>query len=341
MMLAVEALSVAHSRHINRFAIASSDRDYVPLLNKLRELGRMVIGIGVSRENVSPIYVQACDQFFYYVDLLQVGEAEGVPIGGDTANPNLHEAFKVLQRAVAAIEEAGQEAYGARLAPFMRQLMPDFSLSALGCASFKEFIQKAEEARKVTVDWQGHVGDYIVKLKPGVKTDALKPSFVPLVDYKNPTQTAHYYKKLLERKLRVPYPSLSERRKTLQALERTYFNLSKSGAVCLTEWSEETYRRELEGGKVNQTTVFKILSSLYLAKCFEFTPTDNIYNPMITGLLCEPSMWEEKMYEAQLRGMLITDPQVVLVPEAISWLFYEDLGHIEEANKLINAVRPT
>lgn len=65
MRLVIDALELNYARqHIDSFAIASGDSDFVPLANKLRENDRRVIGLGV-KEATSPFFVRACDEFLY------------------------------------------------------------------------------------------------------------------------------------------------------------------------------------------------------------------------------------------------------------------------------------
>jgi uncharacterized LabA/DUF88 family protein len=63
--LVIDALELAYLRgHIDTFVIASGDSDFCPLAYKLREIGRMVIGMGV-KEATSPLFVKACDEYVY------------------------------------------------------------------------------------------------------------------------------------------------------------------------------------------------------------------------------------------------------------------------------------
>src|SRR3954466_2011075 len=65
MRLVIDALELNYARHhIDTFAIASGDSDFVPLANKLRENDKRVIGLAV-KEATSPFFVRACDEFLY------------------------------------------------------------------------------------------------------------------------------------------------------------------------------------------------------------------------------------------------------------------------------------
>src|ERR1700681_167336 len=67
--LCVDAMDLAYSKdHINTFAIVSGDSDFSPLVSKLKELGKHVIGLGMQ-ESTSDLLRDNCDEFIYYEDL--------------------------------------------------------------------------------------------------------------------------------------------------------------------------------------------------------------------------------------------------------------------------------
>lgn len=70
--MAVDAIEMAFSRdYISTFAICTGDSDFTPLVHKLRELNKRVIGVGV-RDSTSRMLPPACDEFLYYDDLAGV-----------------------------------------------------------------------------------------------------------------------------------------------------------------------------------------------------------------------------------------------------------------------------
>ena len=69
IQMAVDAMELAYSReHVNTFVIVSGDSDFTPLVGKLRELNKRVIGVG-NRESASELLIANCDEFIFY-DLL-------------------------------------------------------------------------------------------------------------------------------------------------------------------------------------------------------------------------------------------------------------------------------
>src|SRR6476659_7906488 len=74
--LCVDAMDLAYSKeHIDTFAVVSGDSDFSPLVSKLKELGKHVIGLGMQ-ESTSDLLRDNCDEFIYYEDL---GAGEDLP----------------------------------------------------------------------------------------------------------------------------------------------------------------------------------------------------------------------------------------------------------------------
>src|SRR3954463_10792886 len=69
--MVVDALDLCYTKaHVDTFAIVSGDSDFSPLVSKLRENAKIVIGVGVKK-STSDLLVSACDEFIYYDDLVR------------------------------------------------------------------------------------------------------------------------------------------------------------------------------------------------------------------------------------------------------------------------------
>ncbi len=338
--LAVEALSVAHLySDVSSFCIVASDRDFVPLMRRLQELGKTVYGVGVSATNTPDIYQEVCNKLIYYETLIETAPDTAITISPRVASAKLFDFFEVLERALGVLNEKGELTCGARLAPFMRQLKPDFDPMLVGAKTFKQFIEMAEEHDTVVVDWQGHRGDYVVRL-PG---DQEKPAGAQLpiirVKKRDPKEQASYYRRLLENKLKTKLPSLEERRDIIAALAEIYRRLpSSSHGIWLKNWSFEAYEHlRPTSPNLDQRTIFKLLYSLYLARCFHASHVDDIYDPFVT-IQAGSDEWEQRMHSTFLRAIIIEDPRVDLDEEALSLLLYEDTDHKDDIGKLIDGI---
>lgn len=158
--LVVDAMDLSWSKeHIDTFVIVSGDSDFSPLVAKLKENGRHVIGLGMKR-STSPLLANACDEFIYYEDLergAEPAEASEKPAQGkDTA-------FGLLADTVRALQRENFEVIQASLVKdTMKRKRPAFSEAALGYGSFSELLEDAQEAGIVTLRKDDRSGTYMV-----------------------------------------------------------------------------------------------------------------------------------------------------------------------------------
>src|SRR6188768_2946423 len=77
--MVVDALDLCYTKgHVDTFVIISGDSDFSPLVSKLRENDKMVIGVGVKK-STSDLFISNCDEFIYYDDLVRVEPAKQRP----------------------------------------------------------------------------------------------------------------------------------------------------------------------------------------------------------------------------------------------------------------------
>src|SRR5512137_2572229 len=97
--MVVDALDLCYTKgHVDTFVIVSGDSDFSPLVSKLRENAKTVIGMGV-RNSTSDLFINNCDEFLYYDDLVRgepakarrraAAPASAKPAGADTSGPSL------------------------------------------------------------------------------------------------------------------------------------------------------------------------------------------------------------------------------------------------------------
>src|SRR5437868_15342869 len=99
--LCVDAMDLAYSKeHIDTFVIVSGDSDFSPLVSKLKELGKHVIGLGMQ-DSTSDLLRDNCDEFIYYEDL---GRAPTLSAPLPTTVPeNKRKAFAMLMESLLAL----------------------------------------------------------------------------------------------------------------------------------------------------------------------------------------------------------------------------------------------
>jgi len=158
--LVVDAMDLSWSKeHIDTFVIVSGDSDFSPLVAKLKENGRHVIGLGMKK-STSPLLANACDEFIYYEDLergAEPAEAGEKPAHGKDA------AFRLLGDTVRALQRENFDVIQASLVKdTMKRKRPAFSEAALGYGSFSELLEDAQESGFVTLRKDERSGTYVV-----------------------------------------------------------------------------------------------------------------------------------------------------------------------------------
>lgn len=338
--LVVEAMSVAYQyEDIDCFAVVASDRDYVPLFNKLRELGRTIVGIGIDRENMNPNYREACDVLIYYESLFGTRQMAPLDESGGGIERLLETYYDLLREAIKGLEERGHKTVGAAVVPMMRQLRSDFDPNLVGCDSFKDFVQKAAADGVILVEWPKGPGDLVVAVNPEKEVASSSEPVVPTFTAKNPQEEADYYRNVIEAKMKVTLPNVETRRRILNALASKYAEIAPGNPFNLREWSLKTCETDLRGkNAVEQTVVFKLLLGLYFARCFQCRQTGEQFNPIILALASESDTWEERLHHHFMRSIHYEDPRVEPSPQAVSLFLFEDKDHTEEAARLIDEV---
>jgi uncharacterized LabA/DUF88 family protein len=158
--LVVDAMDLSWSKpHIDTFVVVSGDSDFSPLVAKLKENGKRVIGLGM-RASTSSLLANACDEFVYYEDLEHGPEPEKP---GTRPAQGKDEAFQLLADTVRALQRENFEVIQASLVKdTMKRKRPAFSEAALGYGSFSEMLEDAQEAKIVALRKDERSGTYSV-----------------------------------------------------------------------------------------------------------------------------------------------------------------------------------
>jgi uncharacterized LabA/DUF88 family protein len=159
--LVVDAMDLSWSKeHIDTFVIVSGDSDFSPLVSKLKENGRHVIGLGM-KASTSPLLANGCDEFIYYEDLAR---GETAPAGDQEAPRDRDDAFGLLVETVRALERENFDVIQASLVKdTIKRKRPAFSEAALGYGSFSELLEDAKEAGKIVLQPDERSGTFTVR----------------------------------------------------------------------------------------------------------------------------------------------------------------------------------
>jgi uncharacterized protein (TIGR00288 family) len=159
--LCVDALDLAYSKeHIDTFVIVSGDSDFSPLVSKLKENGKHVIGLGMQ-ESTSELLRDNCDEFIYYEDL---GKA---PQMSPQLNAQLPEtkrkAFELLLESLLALRRENKEVlWSSMVKDTMKRKKPSFNEAYHGYRTFSELLEDAQKEGLVELDTDKRSRTYVV-----------------------------------------------------------------------------------------------------------------------------------------------------------------------------------
>ncbi len=159
--MVVDALELSYTKeHIDTFVVVSGDSDFSPLVAKLKENGKHVIGLGV-KESTSELLINNCDEFIFYDDLERPA-GQPPPVAADLP-PKKQEAFRLLLESVEAlIRENKPILYSSMVKDTMKRKKPSFNESYHGYRSFSELLEDAEENGLVELNVDPRSGTYVI-----------------------------------------------------------------------------------------------------------------------------------------------------------------------------------
>lgn len=203
--LVVDALDLCYTKaHVDTFIIVSGDSDFSPLVSKLRENNKTVIGVGV-KNSTGDIFISNCDEFIFYDDLVreqQQRKADAAAQARSTGKPatkskaakpatasapapkpagNPDEAVGLLVETVdAMLAEHGGDGvvWGSNVKQAIKRRQPQFSERFHGFRSFNALVEEAAKRGLLALHREGKAGDYrmrtvsSIEQAQGVRDDA-------------------------------------------------------------------------------------------------------------------------------------------------------------------------
>jgi uncharacterized protein (TIGR00288 family) len=162
--MVVDALDLCYTNaHVDTFAIISGDSDFSPLVSKLRENAKNVIGVGV-KNSTSDLFISNCDEFIYYDDLVRseprrrrrtrsTGATEPSH-DSDNHGPDPARAIDMLVATVHALSEerGSDEVWGSMVKQAIKRRNPGFNERAYGFSSFTDLLRDAEQRGRVKLE---------------------------------------------------------------------------------------------------------------------------------------------------------------------------------------------
>src|SRR5262245_38570683 len=159
--LCVDAMDLAYSKdHIDTFVIVSGDSDFSPLVSKLKENGKHVIGLGMQ-ESTSDLLRDNCDEFIYYEDL---GKGPALTPTLDAKLPEAkRKGFELLLESLLALRRENKEVlWSSMVKDTMKRKKPSFNESYHGYRSFSELLEDAQKEGLLELDTDKRSRTYVV-----------------------------------------------------------------------------------------------------------------------------------------------------------------------------------
>jgi uncharacterized protein (TIGR00288 family) len=187
--MVVDALDLCYTKaHVDTFVIISGDSDFSPLVSKLRENDKTVIGVGV-KNSTSDLLIANCDEFIFYDDLVREkrkaaarksaartpagppkvavkAEAQAAP-AGKSDEERRHEALDLIVGTVEAlVSERGDEekVWGSMVKQALKRRKPGFNESYYGFRSFNGMLEEAERSGSLRLERDEKSGNVLVRL---------------------------------------------------------------------------------------------------------------------------------------------------------------------------------
>jgi uncharacterized protein (TIGR00288 family) len=158
--LVVDAMDLCYSKeHLDTFVILSGDSDFSPLVSKLKENNKYVIGVGVKGSS-SSLLIDNCDEFVYYEDMWRNAQAapqlENLP-------KKEAEVFSLMTDAIVALVRENKDVlWGSMIKQTMQRRKPSFNEGYYGYSTFSELLEDAKDKGIIGLKKDKRSGSYIV-----------------------------------------------------------------------------------------------------------------------------------------------------------------------------------
>jgi len=179
--MVVDALDLCYTKsHVDTFVIISGDSDFSPLVSKLRENNKTVIGVGIKSSS-SDLLISNCDEFIYYDDLVRVEKqrrprrkptpatsatATAATPAVPTEQDKAQEALDIVMETVEALlaeRGAEEKIWGSMVKQTLKRRRPGFNESYYGFKSFSRLLDEAENRKLLKLEHDEKSGGVIIR----------------------------------------------------------------------------------------------------------------------------------------------------------------------------------
>ncbi len=174
--MVVDALDLCYTKsHVNTFVIISGDSDFSPLVSKLRENAKTVIGVGV-KNSTSDLLISNCDEFIFYDDIVReqtrkkpkatTGRATKRKSSKTKPKDNKQEGIDLALEVAAAlnVERGDQDKlWGSMVKQALKRVKPGFNEGYYGFESFSKLLEEAQARGQLDLELDERSGGYIIR----------------------------------------------------------------------------------------------------------------------------------------------------------------------------------
>ncbi len=177
--MVVDALDLCYTKsHVDTFVIVSGDSDFSPLVSKLRENAKTVIGIGVKNSS-SDLLISNCDEFIYYDDLVREAESkkrarkkretkkpDGAAGEAKPAEDKRQEAIDLILETIEALHaERGEDEkiWGSMVKQALKRRNPGFNESYYGFKTFSDLLEEGQKRNLLELERDEKSGGYVIR----------------------------------------------------------------------------------------------------------------------------------------------------------------------------------
>lgn len=239
--LVLDALEVAYTNPlVDSFCLVSGDSDYVPLVGRLKGMGKYVLGISRS-EAASSVFIKACNEFQFLetVGTFKTDKSEKKKNGSSSSQDLLEEADLVKLIENIFDEQDEDEIYASVLKNIILRLRPEFSEKDYGCATFGKLLTKISQNYS-NIDVRKDNYNVVVSLKakePSPQQEIAKENWKEIF-----TRQLNHYKdegferinpSILKGSIQSAYPNFSEKSIGFKRFSDIMKQLEKDGLLTV------------------------------------------------------------------------------------------------------------
>ena len=161
--MVVDAMDCSHAKdHIDTFVVLTGDSDFTPLVTKLKENNKIVIGVGVKNSSAN-LLIDNCDEFIFYEDVWRdTQKAPKIKSVSGVSDKNA-EAFALMVDSIKALQRENKDVlWGSMVKQTMQRKRPAFSEGYYGYSSFSELLEDAEKNKLISIKKDPRAGTYVI-----------------------------------------------------------------------------------------------------------------------------------------------------------------------------------